>query len=82
MIMLGMSLVVRLIVCAAIFLGAWALGAREKKRWGGQTPFECGFDPRRSGRRGLSMRFFLLLILFLVFDVEIVVILPFVVWRG
>nr|YP_009467131.1 NADH dehydrogenase subunit 3 [Agramma hupehanum]ARB50124.1 NADH dehydrogenase subunit 3 [Agramma hupehanum] len=43
------------------------------------TPFECGFDPKSSSRIPFSTQFFLIGILFLIFDVEMVMILPMIV---
>nr|YP_009692132.1 NADH dehydrogenase subunit 3 [Tricentrus brunneus]ATG83181.1 NADH dehydrogenase subunit 3 [Tricentrus sp. EMHAU-15062504]QEG98476.1 NADH dehydrogenase subunit 3 [Tricentrus brunneus] len=42
------------------------------------SPFECGFNPMSKKRLPFSIHFFLVAIIFLIFDVEIVIIMPMV----
>nr|ULA45443.1 NADH dehydrogenase subunit 3 [Rhipicephalus sanguineus] len=65
-----------LVLCLLMML-FFSLRFQGKKAKEKNSPFECGFDPFSLSRVPFSLKFFLIGIIFLVFDVEIVVILPF-----
>nr|YP_010693054.1 NADH dehydrogenase subunit 3 [Dacus armatus]WCB98235.1 NADH dehydrogenase subunit 3 [Dacus armatus] len=64
-------IITSIVMILASTLSKKALTDREKS-----SPFECGFDPKSSSRLPFSLRFFLITIIFLIFDVEIALILP------
>lgn len=64
------------IVPLVVLIAALTLSQRSSIDRDKLSPFECGFDPIKSARIPFSIRFFLLTIIFLVFDIEIVLLIP------
>lgn len=71
-----------LCIGAAVGLGAIGISALlgpKLPNWKKDSPFECGVPPVGDARRRFSVRFYLIAILFLLFDVEAIFFFPFAV---
>jgi NADH-quinone oxidoreductase subunit A len=64
------------VIVGVMVSGSMLLGARGRRRTEKDEPFACGNPPRGSARGRFAVRFYLVAMLFIVFDVEIVFLYP------
>ncbi|NJL07311.1 MAG: NADH-quinone oxidoreductase subunit A [Methylacidiphilales bacterium] len=76
-IFIGLSLVIGLVLLVAPFLVAYQQPDAEKL-----SAYECGFDPFGDARMKFDVRFYLVSILFIIFDLEVAFLFPWAVAFG
>ncbi len=62
-----------------VILGLMKLFRPENPQPPKLSPYECGVDPQRDARERFSVRFYLVAMLFLIFDVETIFLFPWAV---
>jgi NADH-quinone oxidoreductase subunit A len=68
---------------AGMLIGSVALGKLGRRSKVKDTPYECGMVPQGPGSSRFSIRFYLVAMLFILFDIEVVFLYPWaVVYRA
>nr|YP_011010452.1 NADH dehydrogenase subunit 3 [Xenobates argentatus]WPW47080.1 NADH dehydrogenase subunit 3 [Xenobates argentatus] len=76
MMMTMKTMIMMMMISLMLMMLCFMISKKDKNNREKMTPFECGFDPKSSSRMPFSMQFFMIAIIFLIFDVEIIIILP------
>ena len=76
MLIIFFIVVVSFLVSIIIIMLSLFLREKSKKEREKLTPFECGFSPFKKARRPFSLRFFIITLIFLIFDIELALLLP------
>nr|YP_009400288.1 NADH dehydrogenase subunit 3 [Baizongia pistaciae]ARW70345.1 NADH dehydrogenase subunit 3 [Baizongia pistaciae] len=70
------TMFIMLMIMLMMFSLLMIINMKMKFNYNKSAPFECGFDPFNKSRIPFSLNFYLIAIIFLIFDIEISIIMP------
>nr|YP_010926786.1 NADH dehydrogenase subunit 3 [Rhopalosiphum maidis]WKF54293.1 NADH dehydrogenase subunit 3 [Rhopalosiphum maidis] len=70
------SMLTMFLILMILFMLMILINMKMKFNHNKSAPFECGFDPFNKSRIPFSLNFYLIAIIFLIFDIEISIIMP------
>ena len=73
-----LQVLIAMVVAGAMIGGSFLLGKRVRNRVK-DSPYECGVTPVGSARERFSVKFYLVAMIFILFDVEVVFLYPWAV---
>nr|QDP18130.1 NADH dehydrogenase subunit 3 [Algete brunneri] len=79
MLIFQMSLIISIIIPTMVMIMATTISKKTINDREKSSPFECGFDPKSSARMPFSIQFYLIAVIFLIFDIEIALLLPIII---
>nr|ARW70306.1 NADH dehydrogenase subunit 3 [Kaburagia rhusicola ovatirhusicola] len=71
-----MIMMIIMMIMMILFSMMMMINMKMKFNHNKSSPFECGFDPFNKSRIPFSLNFYLIAIIFLIFDIEISIIMP------
>ena len=74
-----MQILVAIGFCASMLIASVAFGKLGRKTGGKDVPYECGMLPIGEGAPRFSVKFYLVAMLFVIFDIEVVFMYPWAV---